>query len=632
MSASTFIKEPFLSYEKRKNVELFLNFKEEKYLDLSEVQNYIPIYKKIFILNETNYNSINLNHEWYIHSIKKEISNKDIKSYKCELKNTQSHTKTKKQSVFFKLAPLLDPYKFFTGKYDVKDEKLYKLPKWDDNNSSVNSRILEENNSAYVDSFFSFLSNSLLERFNFQHGVEFYGSFLAIKNNFNVNIIDDLDYLCKSSYFNKNKNILFRVEDYDHLMNNEDPVKLKPIKIDYSTSKKSNMTIQSIHEELFDDVFESVENIEEKILSVDTNDHYTLEDLKEVSLSNDGNKNSLDILNVFKDGNTNKNITIKTTSTCSSRTSHTSDNDEEMNNNSLSSKNSEFTCDEDNNENNEDDDEDEDEDEDEDYDNEGEEKVVSRLEKFPVHVICMEQCQDTFDSLIINEELSKDEWLSALLQIIMILITYQEAFYFTHNDLHTNNVMFVETKKEYLYYCYNQKYYKVPTFGRIYKIIDFGRGIYHFNGKKFCSDSFQLGGDAGTQYNSEPYFNDKKPRLEPNYSFDLCRLACSIFDYLVDDFDELSTIIKENPVAKLIVDWCIDDNGLNVLYKNNGVERYPDFKLYKMIARCVHNHTPQAQLQRSIFKSFITTKDRIDLREKVMNIDEISINANKLIN
>ena len=37
-----------------------------------------------------------------------------------------------------------------------------------------------------------------------------------------------------------------------------------------------------------------------------------------------------------------------------------------------------------------------------------------------------------------------------LFQIIMILITYQKIFNFTHNDLHTNNVMFIKTDKKYL--------------------------------------------------------------------------------------------------------------------------------------------------------------------------------------
>ena len=50
-----------------------------------------------------------------------------------------------------------------------------------------------------------------------------------------------------------------------------------------------------------------------------------------------------------------------------------------------------------------------------------------------------------------------------------------------------------------------------------------------------CSDSFHPKGDAATQYNCEPYFDIKKPRLEPNNSFDLCRLACCLFDYFMDD-------------------------------------------------------------------------------------------------
>ena len=235
----------------------------------------------------------------------------------------------------------------------------------------------------------------------------------------------------------------------------------------------------------------------------------------------------------------------------------------------------------------------------------------------------MENCESTLDDLIINSKLSHDEWMSALMQIIMTLITYQKLFSFTHNDLHTNNIMYITTNKKYLYYLYKKKYYKVPTFGKIFKIIDFGRAIYKFDKKIFCSDSFQTGGDAVTQYNTEPYFNDKKSRLEPNFSFDLCRLACSIFDYIVDDMDSIKNLNSCEPIVKLIVEWCIDDNGINVLYKNNGAERYPDFKLYKMIARCVHNHTPNAQLDRPEFSKFVINKTGLTKGEYVMNIDEL---------
>jgi hypothetical protein len=182
--------------------------------------------------------------------------------------------------------------------------------------------------------------------------------------------------------------------------------------------------------------------------------------------------------------------------------------------------------------------------------------------------------------------------------------------------------MYNSTNKKFIYYYYKKKYYKVPTFGRLFKIIDFGRSIYKYDSKIFCSDSFQNGNDAATQYNTEPYFNEKKPRLEPNYSFDLCRLACSIFDYLVDDLDEIKDINKCDPIKKLVVEWCLDDNGVNLLYKNNGTDRYPDFKLYKMIARCVHNHTPQAQLERPDFKVF-EYNIKNEVLNDVINIDVI---------
>ena len=59
------------------------------------------------------------------------------------------------------------------------------------------------------------------------------------------------------------------------------------------------------------------------------------------------------------------------------------------------------------------------------------------------------------------------------------------------------------------------------------------------------------------------------------------------------------------------------------MYKNTGIERYPDFKLYKMIARCVHKHTPQNQLERPEFKSYITSKNSISKNINVMDIDNI---------
>ena len=197
-------------------------------------------------------------------------------------------------------------------------------------------------------------------------------------------------------------------------------------------------------------------------------------------------------------------------------------------------------------------------------------------------------------------------------------------FAFTHNDLHTNNIMLTPTEKQFIIYQYNKKLYKVPTFGYIYKIIDFGRAIYTFKGHTYYSDSFSEEGDATTQYNcgpfynesnTEPYFNENKPRLEPNYSFDLCRLGCSMFDLVLDDDKDIKEL--DDPLCKLISEWCTDDKGRNVLYKSNGEERYPGFKLYKMITRTVHNQEPYKQLDKDIFSGYQISKKK--LNKKTIN-------------
>jgi len=458
-----------------------------------------------------------------------------------------------------------------------------------------------------VDGLFLFLSSQLRHTFKFIHGVDYYGSFLAIKNDFKINVFDDIDYLNNSEFFNKNKNILFKIDEYEHLFQHEQ-TKLKPLTIGNNVSLKS---VASFNNEIFENVFE------------ETN-AFDLNDLKDMSLD------LVDITN--SNMPTEHQVTLKSNSTCSSRSSHTNDDDLDNCENCHGDGEVFDSGSEDKNSYGSDEKYKNIEDNSDEYTdcNEEEEQINVIIPNFPVQVIGMEYCENTFDDLILNNELTEDEWLSAFMQIIMILITYQKAFNFTHNDLHTNNVMYNQTDKKYLYYCYKKKYYKVPTFGRLFKIIDFGRSIFKFDGKVFCSDSFQNGGDAATQYNTEPYFNEKKPRLEPNYSFDLCRLACSIFDYVIDDFDEMRDLSKiKEPVKRLIFEWCLDDNGINMLYKNNGVERYPDFKLYKMIARCVHHHTPQAQLERKEFDKFskfyngdITERD-IKNMDEVINIDKI---------
>jgi len=570
-----------IHYEKRKNKTFFDKCKEPEIFDIETIQNFNPIYKNFFELNETNYNSINLNHPKYIYDV-----NFNMETNKLEY-IIKENDKILNENVFIKYAPVLDPFKILLGKYNETTN--YNLPSLQNSDiTDVNIKLNDPNNSAYVDGFFYFLSNELLNKYNFIHGIDFYGSFVCIKNNFKINIEDDIEYLINSDYFNKNKK-LFLIKDED-LFGNQ---KLKPIKIHH----KENLTlsISSIDDKIFEDLFLETEK--------------TVDNLEEINIEN---------TICEKDDDINKhNTSLNSSSSCSSRTSYTSkdDNEEDDDDSDFNSDSCSKT----------------------ESDNSSESSgsssfhsnpIYATFSKFPVNMIFIKKCEDTLDNLILNEIFkTEDEWFSCFFQIIMILISFQKCFSFTHNDLHTNNIMYNSTEEKYLYYFYNETYYKVPTYGKIFKIIDFGRSIYKVNNKTICSDSFKKGEDASTQYNFEPFFNEKKPRIEPNYSFDLCRLACSIFDYIVDDIDDIKHLKKCSPLVRLIVEWCMDDNNLNVLYKSNGEERYEEFKLYKMIARSVHNHTPQNQLNKKEFSKYKTTSKKISKEEKtkVINIDVLPI-------
>jgi hypothetical protein len=57
-----------LYYKKNKNEHLFREL-ENSNLDLKSLQNYIPLYENFFSLNESNFNNINLNHKFHLHSL-----------------------------------------------------------------------------------------------------------------------------------------------------------------------------------------------------------------------------------------------------------------------------------------------------------------------------------------------------------------------------------------------------------------------------------------------------------------------------------------------------------------------------------------------------------------------------------
>jgi len=456
----------------------------------------------------------------------------------------------KDYNCFMKTIPLVDYVKLLIGKY--KKYELCVLPSKENKCNNIYEEYIHSiHNYAYVDNFFYMLSSRLSQ---FKHSINVYYSFIGIKENCEINIVDDFEYLCDSNYFNEHLNKSFRFKDQDihSLFSN---LKKPPIEL-------SDEILEVEYETLDDDI----QVVEEQLQEI------TIDLIHEKDLSNESSDEQED------NSDTESISSEEDDDECSSNDDHSSqDNDEESSNTSSD-------------------------------DDSIMDKLILVIDKIPCQHIMLEKCVDTMDSLFESDDINIEQLTSAIFQIVLMLYVYQNVFEFTHNDLHTNNIMYVETEEEFLYYNIKGQYYKVPTFGKLYKLIDFGRSIYTYQGTRLCSDSFSPNGTAHGQYNCEPFYNDRKPILEPNYSFDLCRLACSMFDFIIDDLKDIDTF-RKIPIYDMIIGWVYDDHNNNILYKKNGDERYPDFKLYKMIARNVNQHIPEKQFDH-IDVSFLYKQDK----------------------
>ena len=257
-------------------------------------------------------------------------------------------------------------------------------------------------------------------------------------------------------------------------------------------------------------------------------------------------------------------------------------------------------------------------------------EVHAEMTNYPVMLIFTEMNQGTMEDLLTDfEEVGaapgmvewEERWTAWLFQVIAGLVCAQKIIGFTHNDLHTNNIVWTETEEEFLYYRTGEGVvYRVPTFGKIFKIIDFGRAIFSVNGAMYISDDFREDNDAGEQYAFSPLCEGYEKEVRPNPSFDLCRLAVSLLGSLfpvkpdeIEDGDVLSKekglVVKEtvSELYNLLWSFMIDDAGKNVFINPDESERFPNFDLYKHIAEWVHVAVPAEQVGKAIFRGFVVS-------------------------
>ena len=254
--------------------------------------------------------------------------------------------------------------------------------------------------------------------------------------------------------------------------------------------------------------------------------------------------------------------------------------------------------------------------------------ICLEIPNTPVILIYQEAQEGVLDNLL-EEELDGCErgsqkwearWIAWLFQIIAALSFLQNALCFTHNDLHSNNILWRKTDNKFLFYRGKDgTVWRVPTFGKIFSIIDFGRSIFRLGKHLWVSDDHWPDQDAGEQYNFGPFFDHTQPKVPPNPSFDLCRLSVSLIDGLFDkvppkkkgkgvpimsEEDSWKVYETSSPLYNLLWNWTVDKNGHTIYQNENGDEKYEGFDLYIRIAHDVTNSVPKDQIHKPIFQQF----------------------------
>ena len=255
-------------------------------------------------------------------------------------------------------------------------------------------------------------------------------------------------------------------------------------------------------------------------------------------------------------------------------------------------------------------------------------KTMMLHQNVPIQVVMMEKFDVTLDELLkkwnytvetpnkiflysLHQKTVIDEKLKAwIFQVLAGLCCANWAYMFVHNDLHVQNIMGVKTDKKYIYYKDDTHVFKIPTYGYLMKIIDFGRSTYTYNDKLHMGDVFDVDGDAGGQYvrNSK---KGKKQVCTPCPAFDLARLSCSFVEDLDDTLWPTAQDLDTYDIGILLKQWTYDDFGNNLL-------NIDGFELYIQIAKYFRKRTPVHEYKDATFRCFKITPTQ--MLEEIYNL------------
>ena len=512
-------------------------------LNASQISLYNPIMENL--LQDTSFDENYIfKSKYFIHKLLENTTenkeSQDTPYIKRNFISQIKHNYSRKfmlKEIFIKVNPILDVISYILDEYETKN---ILLPNYNSNYTS--NYINNSNNTAYIDSFFSFIASKITESGKAPCFPLYYGSCSALLNNYKFDITEEYSKIKYNNKFQENLDKLFTLDEIK--------INMSEYSSEYSSKYGSEYSSEY------------------------SSDNDSLEELNKFTTNNIDNHLQTDNINDIID------------SDIYSISNNTDINDNSDNiSNLLNIKNIDNSCDFSDI-----------------IDNNNTFKYCI-LDNFPTQLLFMEKLNYTLDELIEDDkyDITITEWKSILFQICFGLSVAQKLYNFVHNDLHSQNIMFVPTKDKYLYFEYNSKHFKIPTFGKIVKIIDFGRATFEYNKTIYFSSVFDDSGDAEGQYDYPENNSYDKCKTKPNYSFDLARLSTTIIEYFE----------KNNCIYKLLKSWLIDKYG-------NNLENHEDnFNLYIKIAKNVKNAVPKKQITKAIFKEFIINNKNIDKKNYI---------------
>lgn len=566
--------------------------------DYSFLQRYFPALDSFKIPDTTLSNTlIELPSKYYIDSwIKPEDSENKIMIANRASKDSTSIEQCK---VFIKTVHLLNPIDVIKERYIIPKHPL--LPQSGNTWKKTLTKIHSRNNQAYVDTIANFVLSRFRELNLTPHCNYFYGATTGISNSYKFNISQEFDTFRHCRWFWKG------IKAHN--------AKLSIVNNEFDESDEFDDICKEFTMCPFDETDMSDEELD-MLCTLETNaiDNSDLESIKSFTFESMDENIKLDN-NIFKLKKTSLRQSLKQSDTSSESESKSSKSSESSESNCLT---------EDDNNSSSNDSEDT-----FDYDFD----VCLEIPNMPVILIQQEAQDGVMDDLLEEDAIDTHKrgsqgwemrWIAWLFQIIATLSFLQNAICFTHNDLHTNNIIWRDTDKKFLYYkSKSGTVWRVPTFGKIFSIIDFGRSIFRLGRNLWVSDDHWPDQDAGEQYNFGPFFDNSRPKNPPNQSFDLCRLAVSLIDGLynekppkkrgktvriLSEEDGWKVYETQSPLFNLLWSWTIDDNGCTVYEDKEGNEKYDGFDLYIRIAHDVHNSVPKDQFNKSIFQQYKWTQ------------------------